>query len=226
VAPQLPAPISPFIVLRAIKDTPLTVLVALYIKQTPVTQSWICSVLDYAPQTVKKALDFLAHSNYIRRDHYRAWQLEGGQLPLPGFPPPEMQNFAISASTTTTTPIIEGKVSQRAVAVEEEAPNAIICHFTPQVEEIIYALQGAGIGRTMRESLAVLPHVTLEYITAHIAKAKHENTPTGLLIHRIREADPMPVEHDKRRTGLWARFRYREWRSSSKSKKYGHLIQT
>jgi hypothetical protein len=38
--------------------------------------------------------------------------------------------------------------------------------------------------------------VTMEYLEAHIEKANKERTPVALLIHRIREHDPMPEERD------------------------------
>jgi hypothetical protein len=39
--------------------------------------------------------------------------------------------------------------------------------------------------------------VTQEYLEAHIEKANRENTPVGLLIHRIRSHDPKPEFADE-----------------------------
>jgi hypothetical protein len=105
-----------FTTLRALKGTPITLLLALAINRAPASQRWLSMTLGYDRKTVRKALGFLQQDGYVERSGHDQWRL------------------------------------------------------------------------------AVLPHVTLEYVTAHMAQARQEGprTKTGLLIHRIRHADPMP----------------------------------
>jgi hypothetical protein len=55
------------------------------------------------------------------------------------------------------------------------------------------ALRQAGIRGRIIETLAALPHITPDYIQAHAQKASDEKRPLGILIARLRDADPLPV---------------------------------
>jgi len=70
-------------------------------------------------------------------------------------------------------------------------------------------LHQAGIYEPTASQLARMPHVTLEYVQAHVRKAQREKTDTGLLIHRIRSQDPLPQKTDQRSryiSGEYAEF--------------------
>jgi len=189
---------TPFTTLRLLKGTPITILLALWLKQAPVDQRWISATLGYDTKTVRKTLDFLEASGYVERANYRQWQLPGGQLMLPGFyevlspvVTAERGKSPLSAPTTTTIPI-PSSTQDAVVAVEEAAPSGRISLFTPD-PAVTQALRSAGIGEPTRSRLAQLDHVTLEYVKAHVAKARRDHIPTGLLVHRIRSNDLQPT---------------------------------
>jgi hypothetical protein len=89
-------------------------------------------------------------------------------------------------------------------------PSGRIGEDTVQVSpEILKALHQAGIFEPTARELACLPHVTLQYVQAHAAKARREQIGTGLLIHRIRSRDPLPEDPDNRNryiSGEYAEF--------------------
>lgn len=72
------------------------------------------------------------------------------------------------------------------------------------------ALDEAGItGKKIQLQLSELDHVTPEYINAHAAEAEKKNIDLALLIHKIRENDPMPKHVnniDKYTGGEFAEF--------------------
>jgi DNA-binding CsgD family transcriptional regulator len=45
----------------------------------------------------------------------------------------------------------------------------------------------------MASLLAAMEHITPEYARAHIERARREHIGAGLLIHRMRSADPAPL---------------------------------
>jgi hypothetical protein len=57
---------------------------------------------------------------------------------------------------------------------------------------LMQELHSAGIGEPMASRLAVLPHVSSQYVRAHSLQAKADGISIGLLIHRIRSHDPAP----------------------------------
>ncbi len=57
---------------------------------------------------------------------------------------------------------------------------------------ILLLLKAAGIGEPTRSRLSKLPHMTPEFVDAHCAQANKDKVPVNLLIHRLRENDPIP----------------------------------
>lgn len=238
--------------LRALKGTPITVLLTMYVLRRPVTQSHLAALLGYTDKTLKPVMDYLSAMGYIERDHYRKWHLPAGQLPLPGLsdllipgspavidqascsqpgdnsalapeqlpgpdpetvrttvsldreadppgdpgdlgdpaadppgdPLPETVKFTVSSTTTS----VGSKSLQTKNEVEEEDSDAR----PPPDPRVADILKRAHVGEPMRSRLAAMPHVTLDYVRAHVAQANEEKTPARLLIHRIRSADIAP----------------------------------
>ena len=164
--------------LRAIKGAPLAILITLFIRGISSTQTWLTATTGYSPKTVRTALASLHALGFVQRLTPHLWALPNGQLPLPGFSP-ETGNFSPGLPPTTTTLI---DVVPHLEQPEVEAPN----------REKISLLAAAGIGEPMRTRLAHLPHATPAYISEHTAQARRDGIPTGLLIHRILQADPTP----------------------------------
>lgn len=179
--------------LRALKSVPLTILMALFLKQSPATQQWLVTTLGYSKKTVSNALSFLTSSGYVERVGYRQWRLHNGQLPLPGFGPPALPSGrgenregakntlskpegvknTLSPPTTTTTEIVEVEIEKKVVVVSKEPEgvkntlsNPEGVENTPSAEHV-KAFREAGIGRQLWPELAALPHVTPDYIRAH-----------------------------------------------------------
>lgn len=76
----------------------------------------------------------------------------------------------------------------------------VVAHPTPEKPEsaqradVLAALGAAGIGEPTRSTLAMLPHVTAEVVTAHaraLAKRRGTNN-TGLLVIKLRNNEPPP----------------------------------
>ena len=62
---------------------------------------------------------------------------------------------------------------------------------------VLLALRQAGIGEPTASRLAAMAHVDLEYVQAHVRRARRESTPVALLIHRMRAGDPAPAMLEK-----------------------------
>lgn len=175
--------------LRAVRGTPLTILLYLFVRGTTATQTWLVATTGYSPKTVRTALNSLHALGMVEHPAPHIWRLPAGQLPLPGFSHETGKKVPGFAPTTTT--VIEAVLDRQHVV--EEAPN----------REKLSLLQGAGIGEPMRTRIALLPHATLTYLKAHIRRARREHTDTGLLIHRLRSADPAPKTDRERLLDSW-----------------------
>lgn len=61
-------------------------------------------------------------------------------------------------------------------------------------------LAKAGISEPMRSRLAELPHCTKEYLVAHVKEwRKNSHLGIGILINRLRGADPAPLSKEEKR---------------------------
>lgn len=180
---------------RALKGPPLTIFVIMAIVGQALTQRRLSALTGHTPKTTRAAIDLLCELGFATRDHYRAWQLTpNAQLILPGFPLrlPEVGENPTSAPTTTTyLPAPDVKMidvcseESVVVVVPEEGRDS---HFS-QTRAL---LRSAGIGEPTRSRLLTLPHITPEYVAAHIRFARKEHTDTALLIFRMQQNDPLP----------------------------------
>jgi hypothetical protein len=204
--------------IRELKGPPLTILIAIFVAQQPVSQNWLCEMLGYDQKTVKRHLGYLRHGGYVERTDFQSWQLVGGRpglaalqslLPPPSEPAPEPAaesypqsypqqgatedsktgNFPTFSPTTTCSKPVEEKSSKSSST--EAKPEKI-----PISPELAAVLQEAGIGRNLWPELAALPHVAPAYVRAQLARVKEHPDPakrtTGFLIHVLRCGDPVP----------------------------------
>lgn len=176
--------------LRAIKGAPLAILITLFIRGISSTQTWLTATTGYSPKTVRTALASLHALGFVQHLTPHLWALPNGQLPLPGFSDETGKNSPGLAPTTTTLIDVAPHPPQPEVAA---APN----------REKFSLLAAAGIGEPMRTRLARLPHTTPAYLRAHIRRARNEHIPTGLLIHRLLQADPPPPTDRQRLLDSW-----------------------
>lgn len=106
--------------------------------------------------------------------------------PLAGISPVPPTATAYKTLKKSNNPELINQEELKAVVVE---PDWRESH---QLKANIQALKAAGVGEPSRSLLALLKHVTPEYVQAHAAIASSEKKGIGLLVHRIRSADPLP----------------------------------
>lgn len=183
-------------VLRALKGAPLSILVAFLVLQEPLGHDYLVRLTGWSKDKVTEGLLVLQDMGFaepIPGKRYSGWVLTDRVHQLEIF----RSTHKISDSTLTTTALTNKEpyiLSSSSKAVECEKIGLDI----REKYEVIDILHEAGIfGRTAVE-LANNSWVTKEYAIEHIKKAKREHKPVPLLIHRMREHDPMPeVEADE-----------------------------
>lgn len=204
------------VTLRALKGAPLSILTAmLCLTDAPiVTQAYLCSSTAYSPEAIARGLQTLHALHFAHQVGRFEWQAtpRARQLRLAL----QLDSVISGVNTpTTTTTTIEGPYSaleDLAVAAETtpllaESPklSTVYPQVYPQIypqagsapsarQALLTILAAAGIGEPTRSRLAALPHVTPAYVTAHAAdlRRRGKGGETGLLIHRLLQADPPP----------------------------------
>ena len=70
--------------LRALKGSPLSIIIAMFIANQPVGENWLCSVTGYSQNTVRRGCKFLEETQMIRRNgRYESYVLSDGMMQLP-----------------------------------------------------------------------------------------------------------------------------------------------
>ncbi len=175
-------------------------LLVMFRLDRPVGPSEISDILEIDRHTAGKYMKSAVDLGFVTRPRYHegyTLSISGRQLLL-GVDNPVDNVGKIGANDQalvrfppvlpTATTLIDSdtnKLGEEEVADPEWREN-------PQFEANIQALKEAGIGEPSRTMLAELGHVTPEYIQAHAAIAKDQKKGIGMLVHRIRSADPMP----------------------------------
>ena len=188
--------------LRALKGSPLSIIIAMFIANQPVGENWLCSVTGYSQNTVRRGCKFLEETQMIRRNgRYESYVLSDGmmQLPLGMKAMPESQKLTLDDLLTTTTfnkyaedfseekaAVVIPGASKNDSRLETQAAGASF--FDARLE----LLHNAGVMEPTASRLLEHAWVTKGYLEAHIEKAKREKADTALLIHRIQSHDPMP----------------------------------
>jgi hypothetical protein len=174
--------------IRALKGAPLSILIAMLIARQPVGEDWLVTITGYSQNTIRNGCKFLTEIQMIRRNgRYHGYVLTNGaeQLTLGQDELGEGQNLTLPESTTTSTLNKKEKDNSEERAAEEEARAS-------KNDSRLVLLYSAGIMEPTASRLLEKAWVTKDYLEAHIDRANRENTPVGLLIHRIREHDPKP----------------------------------
>jgi hypothetical protein len=191
---------DPLKMVRTLKGAPLSCLFVLHLVNQPVTGKFLCRHTGYSDHSITDALALLEDYRLATCDTHRSnWRLTNGarQLPLmPGLLEPEIpdrEKRDPKSATTATTAIEEsGAAEGAALNRDREKCDSDRENRDPTVQ----ALRAVGIGEPTASRLAVMEHVTPEYVHAHAIKARTDKISTSLLIHRIRSADPIPTNHD------------------------------
>jgi hypothetical protein len=174
--------------IRALKGAPLSILIAMLIARQPVGEDWLVTITGYSQNTIRNGCKFLTEIQMIQRNgRYHGYVLTNGaeQLTLGQNELGEGQNLTLPESTTTSTLNKKEKDNSEERAAEEEARAS-------KNDSRLVLLYSAGIMEPTASRLLEKAWVTKDYLEAHIDRANRENTPVGLLIHRIREHDPKP----------------------------------
>jgi predicted transcriptional regulator len=186
---------EPLALLRQLKGSPLSVLIALKLVHQPVGERFLIQVTGYSQNMVRNALGYLNECNLAQRNgRYGAWILCDGvrQLPLMAemLESGESINDSPDPSATATTAIVETPKSmgkkqqqQKRESLNDSPANAVL-------EE----LHAQGIMGRKALQLSQLAWMTIPYIQAHAIKAKEENISTGLLICRMSDHDPIDIK--------------------------------
>ncbi len=188
--------------LRTLKGAPLAVFVCLYLSQRPLRAGEIADYTGYTDKPVSTALKMLKEMNAITRNQ-NGWYTH--QLPLP-FPvlsaPEKIRNFSDSSGSSesinllTTTTTINLNKNERDFTLTDGKKVGIFPTFSRNFSDSLAAALAAGIREPKASALAALPHVTPEYIRAHVAAAAGEENPLGAAIYRIEHGWTVPDSPD------------------------------
>jgi hypothetical protein len=187
--------------IRALKGAPMSIVVAMLLVKQPVGEGWLMSVTGYSQNTIRNGCKFLLECQMIRRNgRYDGYVLANGSMEIPMEIPQlgESQNMTLPSSTTTNTlNKKEHKISEEK-EVEED-------YRASKNDPRLVLLYSFGVMEPTASRLIEKSWVTMTYLEAHIDKANKEGTPVGLLIHRIREHDPMPKKKNEQDPELYRR---------------------
>lgn len=188
---------NPISLIRTLKGAPLSILLILRITGQPVSASFLVAMSGYTDKPITSGLEFLKELGFVSKlDRYH-WQITGQiqQLPL-SLDDLSTRNYSESTPTTATATIVQYSDSRG--DAEAAAP---LTRNNSESSRIRSLLSQSGIGEPTASALAVLDHVTFDYVSAHIQQAAHDHISINLLIHRIRSCDPMPppVDNDRQR---------------------------
>lgn len=146
--------------------------------------SW-CGI---TPKTAKEGLKFLELSGHVYRiKAQNGWLMtSNGQL----FLTPNREILPVSPTTTMLINSNNKLIKELKVEAPKDGENLPVSESDPEYSKWL-ALKGARVGEPSRSKLARMD-ITLEYVEAHIKQWRLDKKPVGLLIHRIRELDPVP----------------------------------
>lgn len=173
--------------LRALKGAPLSILVAMMLAHSPIGVDHLVVATGWGKDKVREGLSVL-HSKGLATPlmRYNGWELTARAQQLSLF---EGDKIALADPSSSAAPHRSSQPTYLSSSSSSPEGEKIAL----ADPEIIQALHHAGIGEPVAHQLATLPHITLEYIQAHVLKAKEDHIPPGLLIHRMRSGDQQPA---------------------------------
>ena len=179
------------VMVRALRGAPISCLIAIALARQPVGNQWLTRVTGYSDKPISEAMKTLKEFGLVvTNGRYDSWRLADNNFQLP-FSIEGTRNNSDSQPTTTTAYIEESNENEQ--KKKKGTRN--------NSDSIIFELRKAKIYEPTASELAGLNWVTLEYIRAHVQRAISDNTPTGLLVHRIRSGDDAPetIKRNNRR---------------------------
>jgi hypothetical protein len=175
---------NPLLFVRSMKGAPASVLLALLLTRHPMTNRELQRWTGYSEESVRMATDLLMDVGWVSALGPRGpWTLGGGrQLPLMQGPPLEIQSSVPSSM-----------IENDAWPTDEANPEESEDMEDERVVRTLHALYDAGITEPTAGRLAHLPHVSPEYISAHVEQANAQGYTLGTAIYRIEHGWPLPV---------------------------------
>jgi len=176
---------SPAIVLQLLKGNKLHVLITLFCLQLPTSEIQVAAMSGLNRKTARATLNQLVALGLVLRSGSTRspWDLTATALQLP-LPLRQLQGNHIG------TPVLPDVVEPSPL-LEPKKQAA------PHNPGLIHAFQEAGIGRNMWLELAGYSWITPEYVTAHARAVRQRGESVGLLVHCLREHDPMPIFNEQ-----------------------------
>ncbi len=188
--------------LRTLKGSPLSVLMALALTRQPVGSEWLQTATGYSDKSIQTGLNVLVEFGLVTRNGRYAWQIAAGveQLPLmapeldepqpqanqpteepagddetPEDPGRESENFRVG-EFPTPAPLASSSFNQSLESGDNLPPDS-----RAGESENFRVLDELGIREPARSRLARLAHVTPRLIRYHCATAEN----FGQAIYRI-----------------------------------------
>lgn len=168
---------DPIRLLRQLKGAPLAVLLAFAWTRSRLAADYLVTVTGYTDKPISQALKLLTAYGWITKVQ-GGWQIAAGvQLPLMG---EESEKFRSSSSSSS-------KEVEKIHSEEEEESRKNSDSFLRNFR----AMKGYGIREPALSRIAALPHVTVDFINAHVRQVRIEKGNLGTAIHRIENEWPV-----------------------------------
>jgi hypothetical protein len=174
---------------RAIKGASASILVALLIARRPMTSQELQRWTGYPEDRISQATRRLVELGWVSAPGARGpWILSRGRRML------LMERSNASGVRSPTVPLAAG--SPASGFNGEDGTQGETMDPDAKEEEgfvrALYALFDAGIREPTAGRLARLPHVTPQYVAAHVALANAQGFRLGVAIYRMEHGWPMP----------------------------------
>lgn len=158
---------------RSIKGAPASILWAFLFTRRTMTALELQEWTGYKGDNITVAVRLLVNLGWLTARSPRGpWCLaDGRQMPLMNV---ESDLIGVRSSSSE----IFSPVTSYLPLEEDEGDESDLIG-------VVAALDAAGIREPKRSALKKLPHVTPEFIRAHVEQAKREGLPIGTAIHRI-----------------------------------------
>jgi len=180
---------NPIKLLRMLKGAPLSVLLAITWSGQAVSNGWLVSVTGYTDKSVASALAVLKEYSMITNTR-TGWMIaKGTQLQLT-FPNSDT-DVRLSRKNSDSSSSLN--IESVDIYSEEQQQESEKFRINPQFESNLVACLTSKIREPKASILADLPHVTPEYIYAHVQTARLEGNPIGTAIYRIENGWEQPA---------------------------------
>ncbi len=171
---------NPLTFVRSLKGARASIFLAFLFARHPLTSRELQRWTGYPEDEITESAHLLVDLGWISALGPRGpWTIsDGRQLPLMASLPPETGPDPVEIQPLHVETGRNGQASE-----DKEDENFV---------RALHALYDAGITEPTAGRLARLPHVTAEYIAAHVEQANVQGYGLGVAIYRIEHAWPLP----------------------------------